>query len=217
MIVSTSIRRAVTRCVLTSLEGLDFALAGAGALMEHGIVERGTDDVDAFTTRRGPDVFNQARNSVQDALDEAGWNTSVTRNHPEFVVLLAENRTTGAEISIDLGVDWRAHPPVTLDVGPVLDIKDAVSAKLVALFSRRETRDVLDVDSIRRHRQFSDNALLAMATDRDPGFDRDILRATIASFTENDSRTAGRYGVSKEEWLGVLTRLSQAFSSVGRG
>ncbi|MCI1642525.1 MAG: hypothetical protein LKI38_08395, partial [Actinomyces sp.] len=72
---------------------------------------------------------------------------------------------------MDLGVDWRAHPPVRLEVGPVLAIDDAVGNKVGALFSRAETRDYLDVDAIRRSGRCSDKELLDLARNADVGFD----------------------------------------------
>jgi hypothetical protein len=72
---------------------------------------------------------------------------------------------------MDLGVDWRAHPPVRLEVGPVLAIDDAVGNKVGALFSRAETRDYLDVDAIRRSGRCSDKELLDLARNADAGFD----------------------------------------------
>lgn len=207
-------RRAVTRLVLGPLAPLDFALAGAGALMEHGIVDRPTFDVDAFTTGRGTDLFAHAHTLVHSSLDSAGWSCELVRRHDEFVTIETKSRTTGAVFGIDLGVDWRAHPPVTLSVGPVLAVDDAVSAKLVALCSRREIRDALDVDSIRQLGQYSDADLLAMAGNRDPGFSREVLTSTIVSFTSADAAIAAHYDVAEAEWGQVLTRLSHAFSSL---
>lgn len=207
-------RRTVTRLVLGALAPLDFALAGAGALMEHGIVDRPTFDVDAFTTGRGTDLFADARTLVHGVLDSAGWSCELVRSHDEFVTMETRNRTTGAVFAIDLGVDWRARPPVTLSVGPVLAVDDAVSAKLVALCSRREIRDALDVDSIRQFGQYSDADLVAMAGNRDPGFSREVLTSTIVSFTSADAAIAAHYDVAEAEWGQVLTRLSHAFSSL---
>ena len=40
-------QREVARIALDSLEG--FALAGSGAIREHGVIDRPTEDVDLFT------------------------------------------------------------------------------------------------------------------------------------------------------------------------
>jgi hypothetical protein len=42
----------------------------------------------------------------------------------------------GAEEKVELAVDWRAHDPVQLAVGPVLHSDDAVANKVCALFGR---------------------------------------------------------------------------------
>lgn len=66
---------------------------------------------------------------------------------------------------VDLGVDWRAHDPVWMDIGPVLAVADAVANKVCALFSRAEPRDFLDVDAIRQTGLFSDADLLRIAAE----------------------------------------------------
>lgn len=49
--------------------------------------------------------------------------------------------STALQLDVDLGVDWRQDDPVTLDVGPVLSLGDAVGNKVSALLAegRRAT------------------------------------------------------------------------------
>lgn len=49
---------------------------------------------------------------------------------------------------MELAADWRAHPPVTLSVGPVLHPDDAVGNKMAALYGRALPRDFLDIDAV---------------------------------------------------------------------
>jgi predicted nucleotidyltransferase component of viral defense system len=50
----------------------------------------------------------------------------------------------GAEEKVELSVDWRAHDPAQLAIGPVLHADDAVANKVCALFGRALPRDFLD-------------------------------------------------------------------------
>lgn len=41
-----------------------------------------------------------------------------------------------ASEKVELSADWRAHDPVILNIGPVLDADDAIANKVCALFGR---------------------------------------------------------------------------------
>ena len=126
-----------------------FALAGSGAIREHGLIDRPTEDVDLFTVQQAETRFGTSLDRIIAALRAVGYTVETRRRQDTFAqltIVSAQGHSTG----MDLGVDWRAHPPVRLEVGPVLAIEDAVGNKVGALFSRAETRDYLDVDAIRR-------------------------------------------------------------------
>lgn len=53
-----AIQREVARVALAATEG--FALAGSGAIREHGIIDRPTEDVDLFTTSLNVTAFGVA-------------------------------------------------------------------------------------------------------------------------------------------------------------
>ena len=54
-------QREVTRIALSGIAGFGFALAGSGAIREHGVIDRPTEDVDLFTTTRDPVEFAVTR------------------------------------------------------------------------------------------------------------------------------------------------------------
>ena len=62
----------LTRVALTALQGRGFALAGSGAIREHGIVDRLTHDVDLFTNDVDPAAFDLAVEQLTGALRDAG-------------------------------------------------------------------------------------------------------------------------------------------------
>jgi hypothetical protein len=58
--------------------------------------------------------------------------------NPGFARLQVTDPPTGTTAKVELGIDWRAHPPVTLAIGPVLHPDDAVANKVCALYSRAQ-------------------------------------------------------------------------------
>ena len=58
----TAAQRTVARIALDSVEG--FALAGSGAIREHGVIDRPTEDVDLFTANADEDAFSLAVDRV---------------------------------------------------------------------------------------------------------------------------------------------------------
>ena len=163
-------QREVTRIALSGIAGFGFALAGSGAIREHGVIDRPTEDVDLFTTTRDPVEFVRAVERVSKDLRERGYEVGEVRRATWFARLRVR-AADGTRLEVDLGVDWRRSAPVVLGVGPVLSVEDAVGSKVSALYSRGEPRDYLDVDAIRRWGQFTDEELVNAVTERDPGFE----------------------------------------------
>ncbi|HEX3514274.1 MAG TPA: nucleotidyl transferase AbiEii/AbiGii toxin family protein [Trebonia sp.] len=69
------------------------------------------------------------------------------------------------------------NEPIRLAIGPVLHPDDAVANKVCALFGRAEIRDYVDVAAILASNRYSDDDLIRLAAEHDPGFD-------LAWFTE---------------------------------
>jgi hypothetical protein len=144
-----------------------FALAGGNALAAHGMLSRPTEDVDLFTPLPGGP--GQVVEAVEAALTADGFDVQVVRSPGdhggEFAQLQVSRQ--GRTTQLDLGRDWRAHDAVTLEIGPVLHLEDAVASKFTALLGRGLPRDYIDVAaSLSR---FSRSRLLELAFERDPG------------------------------------------------
>jgi hypothetical protein len=80
------------------------------------------------------------------ALESLGFAVDITRRPEdsggEFVQLAVSR---GDEtMLLDLARDWRQKPPTRLDIGPVLDIEDAVGSKVTALVGRGLPRDFIE-------------------------------------------------------------------------
>ena len=91
---------------------------------------------------------------------------------PGFARLQVTDPTTGTTGKVELGIDWRAHQPVTLAIGPVLHPDDAVANKICALFARAQARDYIDVDAVLRSGRYTSGELLTLAESHDPGLTR---------------------------------------------
>lgn len=201
-----AVQREVTRIALAGVDG--FALAGSGAIREHGVIERPTEDVDLFTASQDVTAFSAAVDQVVDQLRGSGFEVEETRRAPQFARL---HVATGdrLQLDVDLGVDWRRDDPVTLDVGPVLSLGDAVGNKISALYGRGEARDYLDVDAIRASGRFSDEQLVAAAAERDPGFEVGMFARQLAAATRIQVAQVARYGVSAEQLEAIKTRCAR--------
>ncbi len=190
-------------------------MAGSGAIREHGLIERPTEDVDLFTVRLDVAEFSVAVDQVIEQLQKSGFTVDQTRRAPLFARLHVVTGD-GRQLDVDLGVDWRQDEPVRLDVGPVLSLVDAVGNKISALYSRSEPRDYLDVDAIRRSGRFTDEQLVTDAAHRDPGFEVGMFAAQLASVRRLTARDVRAYGVTADELEGVKTRCLQWADALAR-
>lgn len=199
-------QRRLTRDALRALAGTDFALAGAGAIREHGITARPTRDIDLFTASIDADRFAEAVDQLAQSLATDGYTVQAVRRAATFARLVV-NTADGFALEVDLAADWRSTDPVSLAVGSVLALEDAVGSKLGALYSRAETRDYLDVDAIRQSGRLSDAELLNITADHDPGFDRDIFAGQLGLVGQLTASEVQGYGVSVDQLAAIQRRL----------
>ena len=130
---------------LAAIDGHGFALAGAGALIAHGLTDRSTQDLDLFSPL--PGGAGQVTATLQQALRDAGFGVTVDSSPTAAAGEFARLEVTRGDhsVQIDLGRDWRQHPPIIMAVGPVLHLGDAVGNKVGAMIGRGLPRDYLDV------------------------------------------------------------------------
>jgi hypothetical protein len=69
-----------------------------------------------------------------------GLDIYITAENPGFAPLQVTDQTNDATAKVELGIDWHAHPPVTLAIGPVLHPDDAVASKVCALYAQAQSR-----------------------------------------------------------------------------
>lgn len=169
-----------------------FALAGGLALAAHGVGARPSDDIDLFTTNTDPEEFAAAVGAVHDTFRARGWTSRDERSGPLYARIIVDVEP-GASYELDLAVDYRARPAVAIaDIGPVLDVVDAVGSKMTALYARGEVRDYVDVRETIISGRFTRDQVLAIADEREMHpLDRRILTDRLeqaARLPERDLR-----------------------------
>ncbi|SHN35263.1 nucleotidyl transferase AbiEii/AbiGii toxin family protein [Actinacidiphila paucisporea] len=198
----------LTRLALAAAAGDGFVLAGGYAVQAHGILNRVSDDVDLFTDQGDPQRFDAAVNVVRDAYTADGLTVEVMRSGDSFARLLVTDED-GRETKVEMGYDWRAEPPVMMDIGPVLHPDDAVANKVSALYSRAEARDYVDVHAALTSGRYSAQELLRLAEERDPGFDRPMFAQALRASRRWDDQDYMEYGLDAE----AVIRLRSAMES----
>jgi hypothetical protein len=114
------------------------ALAGGYAVRLHGMGNRPSGDVDLFTDWQSRGDFPAVADLVIAALTANGYTVTVEARADTFarLIFVPTNAPDAKPQKMELAAGWRAHPPVTLDVGPVLHPDDAVGNKMGALYGR---------------------------------------------------------------------------------
>jgi hypothetical protein len=158
-----SLHERLARLALSAAGDYGFCLAGGYAVQAHGFLDRPSEDVDLFTTSAAEEQFPEALTTVIAAYKGDGLDVSTTAEGPGFARLQVTDPTTRATAKVELGIDWRAHQPVTLAIGPVLHPDDAVANKVCAVFSRAQARDYIDVDAVLQSGRYTSDELLALA------------------------------------------------------
>src|SRR5690349_19240976 len=111
-----------------------FALAGGYAVQAHGILHRPSEDVDLFTAWDRRDDFGLAVDAVVDAFRAHGYVVEISGRFETFARLaVTDPEQPHQTYRVELAANWRASPPVMMDIGPVLHADDVVAGKMSAL------------------------------------------------------------------------------------
>lgn len=209
------LQREITRVALEALEGTGFALAGSGAIREHGVINRLTEDVDLFTSNTDVANFRRAVDQVRAGLLDHGYTFDEERPTDQFARLHVRTGS-GEQVDVDMGMDWRDSEPVRLQVGPVLSLDDAIGNKVSALYSRAEARDFLDVDAIRSSGHLTDQQLLTAARERDPGFEPAMFAQQLDRAARITPDRVSEYGINDTQLEGIQRRFESWATQIRR-
>lgn len=163
--VLSPLQQRVASIVAGLLEADGFVLAGGGALIARGEIDRSTRDLDYFATR--PERVAQALPHVTEALERAGLSVTVERSAKGFARLAVGDGDATTEL--DLASDYRLLPVEASDFGPTLAGEELAIDKVLAIFDRAEPRDFADLAAVVDRWGFEH--LLRRAKEKDGGFD----------------------------------------------
>jgi Nucleotidyl transferase AbiEii toxin, Type IV TA system len=208
------LQREVATIALRTAGRHGFALAGGNALIAHGIIDRPTDDVDLFSDQES--AVADAADAVEGALraagfeaerrDQSGGLEDVFYGMGEGLAEWIITAPGGQQTMLQMAYFDRTRGPVTMDVGPVLDLEDLAGSKVCALACRVEPRDY--VDTAAALQRYTVDQLISFARRLDPGLEaRDFADAG----TQLDRMPDGlftRYGLSPED----VARLREQFA-----
>jgi len=187
-----------------------FALAGGYAVQAHGILDRPSEDVDLFTAWERRGEFAVAVDAVVDAYRLDGYTVEVTQRFETFARLaVTDPAAPDRPYKVELAANWRARPPVTMDIGPVLHVDDVVAGKMSALFTRAEPRDFLDIDAALATGRYTRAQLLELAEQTDAGFDRWVLADLFAMLQRYPDRRFAAYGADPAHIAAMRERFAQ--------
>ena len=143
----TGFHLTIARIVGQALSPHGFALGGGYGLQAHGITDRLSKDLDTYTESQEASVYQNGEESLLAALTEAGFRCTVERRDSWFRQIIVTNPPNGEQVGVDLGYDYRLHPPVRIKgIGPVLSLDDVIAGKTRALVDRQAERDYADID-----------------------------------------------------------------------
>jgi hypothetical protein len=210
----SGLQREVATIALRVAARYGFALAGGNALMAHGVIDRPTEDVDLFSDQEtgvaaAADAVEAALRAAgftaerQDELDDLG---DVFEGMGEGLAEWLITSPEGQQTMLQMAYFDRVRGPVTMDVGPVLDIEDLAGWKTVALVTRVEPRDYVDIAAALDH--YTISQLIGLARQRDSGLeDRDFTDAGRQLDRMPDGLFA-RYGLARADVAALRKRFA---------
>ena len=208
------LQREVAAIALRAAARHGFALAGGNALIAHGIIDRPTDDVDLFSDQEAG--VAAAAQAVEDALREAGFQADrrdktgglsdifdgMGEGLAEWIITVP----TGQQTMLQMAYFDRNHGPVTMDVGPVLDLEDLAAWKTIALVSRAEPRDYADVAACLDH--YTVDQLISLAKRLDSGLDSRDFADAGRRLDRLPDRIFARYGLAPPDVAELRERFA---------
>jgi hypothetical protein len=185
-----------------------FALAGGHAIAAHGILDRPSEDVDLFADWQRRADFPRAVDAVIAAYETEGFLVAIDLRLDTFARLhVSRADAPDEQHRVELVANWRAQPPVQMQIGPVLHPDDVMAGKMDALYNRAAARDFLDIDAAITGGRYTLDELCALAAQADAGFDRQLFAQMLGSVARFDDQDFVDYGLELDEVAAMRERV----------
>jgi hypothetical protein len=185
-----------------------FALAGGHAVAAHGIIDRPSEDVDLFADWDRRADFPAAVDAVIAAYEGEGFEVVVDLRLETFARLhLSQAAEPDQQHRVELVANWRAQPPVEMQIGPVLHPDDVMAGKMDALYNRAAARDFIDIDAAITLGRYSPERLCALASEADAGFDRQFFAQMLGMIGRFDDQDCIDYGLDSTQVAAMRDRF----------
>jgi hypothetical protein len=174
--VLSPLQERIARIIAGLSEAEDFALAGGGALIVRGDIDRKTRDLDFFGLSAA--AVDRLVPVAELALREAGLRVTRVQEGPGFARFVIEDEDDRTEL--DLASDARLFPA---DRGPgfqILSAEELAADKLLAVFGRAEARDFVDLEALED--RFGLDRLFELAGEKDRGFEPTVFAEMMDRF-----------------------------------
>lgn len=193
----------------TAPEG--FALGGGYGLQAYNILDRPSEDLDAYADSVDPEVFSRAEARFVESLGENGFDCVVVKSEDWFRGIEVTNPATGECVVVDLGYDYRSLPPVLVEgIGPVLNIEDIVFGKVRAFVDREAERDFVDIDAILQDGRWTPTDLFEKVNLIRPEITRQDFSEALKRSDLGDPIIYAGLGLDSQAQLDLGLRLSSA-------
>jgi Nucleotidyl transferase AbiEii toxin, Type IV TA system len=174
--VLSPLQEQVAEIVAGLEEAQDFALAGGGALIVRGEIQRQTRDLDFFGLTAN--AVDRLVPVVDRALQAAGLVVHRIQESPGFARLIVESGEEQTEL--DLGTDARLFPTEPGKPAPVLSAEELAVDKVLAVFGRAEARDFADLMALEP--RYGLDRLCQLAAEKDRGFHPGVFADMLSQF-----------------------------------
>jgi len=174
--VLSPLQERVAEIIASLDESRDFALAGGGALIVRGDVQRQTRDLDFFGLTA--DAVDHLVPAADRALQAAGFAVRHIQESHGFARLIVESDEDRTEL--DLGTDARLFPVDPGNPAPLLSGEELAVDKVLAVFGRAEARDFADLMAVEP--RYGLDRLCQLAADKDRGFLPSVFAEMLSQF-----------------------------------
>ena len=203
----------VAQVALAVLGRYGFVLAGGYAVQAHGIVDRPSEDIDLFTNEPDPAKFARAVDEARAAWLADGLTVDIVQSADTFARFTVSDGTR--TMRVDMSHDWRADPPVVLDIGPVLSRDDSVGNKVAAVFSRGEARDYIDLHGARTS-GYTRAELERLGADHDLGFDLPAVARALHAAQRHSDHDFAAYGLDSTQIADLRAEIADWAADINR-